>query len=74
MYLERDLKYLEDIEKKAFFSDKNQGRNFVNTMRQNPVTNNFSANEVNDNGMNNAKSKTLTKIDSTSNAYKMYNN
>ena len=68
MYLERDLKYIEDMDSSLFSVDKNKGRNFVNTMRQ---SYDYSSNgELN----NESTYKTLTKVNHDSNAYKIYSN
>lgn len=72
MYLERDLKYLEEMDERLFPVDKNKGRNFVNTMRQGQDV--LYANELDNNGTNIAKSKTLTKVNRDSNAYNLYSN
>lgn len=72
MYLERDLKYIEDMESSLFSVDKNRGRNFVNTMRQ---SYDYSSNdELNNESSNKSTYKTLTKVNRDSNAYKIYSN
>ncbi len=72
MYLERDLKYIEDMESCLFSVDKNRGRNFVNTMRQ---SYDYSSNdELNNESSNKSTYKTLTKVNRDSNAYKIYSN
>lgn len=70
MYLERDLKYLDDMNERLFLVDKNKGRNFVNTMRQG-LDNSFN-NELDNDGTEIARGKTLTKINHDSNAYNLY--
>ncbi|MCI8777751.1 MAG: hypothetical protein HFI87_01160 [Bacilli bacterium] len=77
MYLEGDLKYLDEVGK-TDFSKNNSRENIVQTMNPNLIktnqftndTDSLSTNEVS--GMSN--SHKLTKIDSTSNAYKLYSN
>lgn len=69
MYLERDIKYLTDMENSLFPMDKNSGRNFVNTMKQNNEFDNN--NELNDSGVI-MTGKTLTKVNNNSGAYKFY--
>lgn len=72
MYLERDLKYIEDMDSSLFSIDKNKGRNFVNTMRQ---SYDYSSNgELNNVSSNKSTYKTLTKVNRDSNAYKIYSN
>ena len=72
MYLERDLKYIEDMDLSLFPIDKNKGRNFVNTMRQ---SYDYSSNdELNNESSNKSTYKTLTKVNHDSNAYKIYSN
>lgn len=73
MYLERDLKYLDEMEKQAMF--KNKGRNFVHTMNpkvkpEEGNTNNMP--QIDDSGV--IHSHTLTKKSQDSNAYKLYSN
>lgn len=68
MYLERDIKYLEDMENKLFTIDKNKGRNFVITMKQNLD----NQNELDNDGITNSKQKTFVKKSPNSNAYSLY--
>lgn len=75
MYLERDLKYLDEMEKQAM--SKNKGRNFVHTMNPNLVKGINNANEDNISPMDDSgisHSHTLTKKSQDSNAYKLYSN
>lgn len=77
MYLEGDLKYLDEVGK-TDVSKNNSRENIVQTMNPNLVktdqftndTDSLLTNEVS--GMSNGHK--LTKIDSTSNAYKLYSN
>ena len=65
MYLERDIKYLEDIENQIFPVDKNRGRNFVVTMKQN--------NEMIEQEQSSSeKGRSFIKVNQNSNAYKVY--
>lgn len=70
MYLERDIKYLEDMESNLFSVDKNKGRNFVITMKQNLE----NQNELDNDGISNLKQKTFVKKSPNSNAYSLYSN
>lgn len=75
MYLDGDIEKLINMQNRLFPTDKNKGRNFVNTMKQNPIIlDNSQENEADSNTTQNLKGKTLTKIDSSSNAYKFYSN
>lgn len=71
MYLERDLKYLDEMEKQTM--SKNKGRNFVHTMNpkvkpEEGNTNNMP--QIDDSGV--SHSHILTKKSQDSNAYKLY--
>lgn len=68
MYLERDIQYLNDMENKLFQEDKNKGRNFVITMKQNLE----NQNELDNDGISNSKQKTFVKKSPNSNAYSLY--
>lgn len=78
MYLEGDLKYLDEVGK-TDVSKNNSRENIVQTMNPNLVktdqftndTDSLLTNEVSGMSSNGHK---LTKIDSTSNAYKLYSN
>lgn len=77
MYLEGDLKYLDKVGR-TYFSISDSRENIVQTMNPNLVknaqftnnTDSLSTDEVS--GMGNGYK--LTKIDPTSNAYKLYSN
>lgn len=68
MYLERDIKYLEEIENRLFapIEEKNKGRNFVYTMKQNSDNE-----ELNNDGIEQTKSKTFTKVNNNS-SYRIF--
>ena len=66
MYLERDIKYLEDIENQFFPVDKNRGRNFVVTMKQNNEM-------IEPEQSSTEKGRSFIKVNQNSNAYKVYN-
>ncbi len=63
MYLERDLKYIDDIFSSIIIEDKNKGRKFVDTMKQ-------TDDELNSGVQLNGK--TLTKVNPSSQAYKFF--
>lgn len=75
MYLEGDLKYLDEFGKRSF--SKNASReSIVQTMNPNLVKKekgpDIASSSFEESGMSNGHK--LTKIDSTSNAYKLYSN
>lgn len=67
MYLERDIKYLEDIENQIFPVDKNRGRNFVVTMKQNAEV--FEQEQT---SSEKGQGRSFIKVNPNSNAYKVY--